>query len=72
MCCSPWGCKESDVTERLNRTELSCVKGFKSELLQCLALLKSTDGKRSLFQPLLTDRTLRACMPCARRMEPEQ
>ena len=22
-CCGPWGCKESDVTERLNRTECS-------------------------------------------------
>ena len=21
-CCSPWGCKESDTTERLNSTEL--------------------------------------------------
>ena len=21
-CCSPWGCKESDTTEQLNRTEL--------------------------------------------------
>ena len=21
-CCSPWGCKESDMTERLNLTEL--------------------------------------------------
>ena len=23
-CCSPWGCKELDTTERLNWTELSC------------------------------------------------
>ena len=23
VCCSPWGCKESDVTERLNWTELN-------------------------------------------------
>ena len=23
MCCSPWGLKESDTTERLNCTELS-------------------------------------------------
>ena len=22
VCCSPWGCKESDTTEGLNRTEL--------------------------------------------------
>ena len=22
VCCSPWGCKESDMPERLNRTEL--------------------------------------------------
>ena len=35
-CCSPWGCKESDITERLNRTEhtyngiiLSHKKGMK-------------------------------------------
>ena len=21
MCCSPWGCKESDITEQLNWTE---------------------------------------------------
>ena len=21
MCCSPWGCKELDMTERLNKTE---------------------------------------------------
>ena len=23
VCCSPWGRKESDMTERLNRTELN-------------------------------------------------
>ena len=25
VCCSPWGCKELDMTERLNWTELNCV-----------------------------------------------
>ena len=24
MCCSPWGCKELDMTEGLNFTELNC------------------------------------------------
>ena len=24
VCCSPWGCKESDTTEQLNWTELMC------------------------------------------------
>ena len=24
VCCSPWGCKESDMTEQLNWTELNC------------------------------------------------
>ena len=23
VCCSPWGCKESDMTEQLNQTEIS-------------------------------------------------
>ena len=22
VCCSPWGCKESDVTERLNKQQI--------------------------------------------------
>ena len=25
VCCSSWGCKESDMTERLNWTELNCI-----------------------------------------------
>ena len=25
-CCSPWGCKESNKTERLNWTELKCLQ----------------------------------------------
>ena len=25
MCCSPWGHKESDTTERLTSTELNCM-----------------------------------------------
>ena len=25
-CCNSWGCKESDMTERLNRTELNLCK----------------------------------------------
>ena len=27
-CCSPWGCKESDMTEQLNWTELSPLKAI--------------------------------------------
>ena len=27
-CCSPWGCKESDMTERLNWTETACNKSL--------------------------------------------
>ena len=30
VCCCPWGCKESDMTERLNWSEWSCVS------FQCL------------------------------------
>ena len=28
VCCSPWGCKESDMTERLNRTDTQILKSF--------------------------------------------
>ena len=30
-CCSPWGCKESDMTEQLNRTVLVVVIVYKRE-----------------------------------------
>ena len=26
-CCSPWGCKESDMTEQLNRTKVNILSG---------------------------------------------
>ena len=29
MCCSSWGCRESDMTERLNCTELKLIFMFK-------------------------------------------
>ena len=34
VCCSPWGCKESDMTEQLNWTELNW-----SELIRILHLI---------------------------------
>ena len=36
-CCSPWGCKESDMTERLNWTELTCLKVNKSHCLKAIS-----------------------------------
>ena len=33
VCCSPWGCKESDTTERLNWTELNWCSSLDSSLL---------------------------------------
>ena len=36
MCCSPWGRKESDTTERLNTTTLQC---YPSRLLEALPIL---------------------------------
>ena len=32
-CCSPWGCKESDTTERLNSTECDIKSGFELRIL---------------------------------------
>ena len=37
MCCDSWGCKESDTTEQLNRTEL---KGSITELTPSLEEMK--------------------------------
>ena len=36
VCCSPWGLKESDMTERLNWTELIADSHF------CIAVTKTT------------------------------
>ena len=36
-CCSPWGCKESDMTEQLNRTELNHNPQY------CIPLLSGRD-----------------------------
>ena len=38
VCCNSWGCKESDVTERLNWTELNwnCIGVFLSGLLHSI------------------------------------
>ena len=42
-CCSPWGCKELDVTERLNWTELilTCVRWYFIVALICISLIMS-------------------------------
>ena len=38
VCCSPWGCKESDMTERLNWTEL---KGLRMQVRTCDWIIQS-------------------------------
>ena len=35
LCCSPWDCKESDLTERLNWSELNCTMLYSH--LQCMS-----------------------------------
>ena len=37
MCCGPWGHKELDTTERLNRTELIYLKGMANGSLNVTA-----------------------------------
>ena len=41
VCCSPWGCKESDTTEWLNWTEVivTCVRWYFIVALICISLL---------------------------------
>ena len=40
VCCSPWGCKESDTTEQLNWTELiwKCTWTNLDESLKCYVI----------------------------------
>ena len=43
MCCSPWGLKESDVTERLNCPELKEVQGCRKEMMH--SVLEKENGR---------------------------
>ena len=43
VCCSPWGLKESDVTERLNCPELKEVQGCRKEMM--LSVLEKENGR---------------------------
>ena len=47
MCCSPWGCKELDTTERLNNNMLHAT--FFS-LLSCFSLLGESQQLPSCLQ----------------------
>ena len=43
--CSPWGCEESDMTERLHFLfSLSCIGEGNGNLLQCSCLENPRDG----------------------------
>ena len=48
MCCSPWGCKESDTTERLNNSKIVVLDAIMGERngnpLQCSCLENPRDG----------------------------
>ena len=41
VCCSPWGCKESDMTEQLNWTEF---RGRFPHATECLSMHGTTTG----------------------------
>ena len=44
--CSPWGCEESDTTERLHfHFSLSCIGGGNGNPLQCSCLANPRDGE---------------------------
>ena len=46
-CCSPWGCKESDTTERLNNNIQFCDR--RQRVLTNLSTPRSEDSKLSYF-----------------------
>ena len=46
VCCSPWGCKELDTTERLHfHFSLSCIGEGNGNPLQCSCLENPRDGE---------------------------
>ena len=56
VCCSPWGGKESDMTERVNLTDAAAAKSLQS----CPTLCDPIDGSPpgSLIPGILQARTL--------------
>ena len=44
-CCSPWGCKELNTTERLNRTELMALQRATIQNQTCISLVLKFHGK---------------------------
>ena len=55
VCCSPWGCKESDTTERLNnnRYNLDCIYYFKRNILFIEAMKSYTEHIKESVETLL-------------------
>ena len=51
MCCSPWGCKESDTTERLNWTENSSKIYCPCNSWMALVLIRKKPRVFLLFYP---------------------
>ena len=72
MCCSPWGCKELDMTERLNLTELKhivyldfCLSSFVNKihiyLMQISSFLTLSPVKMKLVKPVWLEDILELC-----------
>ena len=64
VCCNSWGCKESDMTERLNWTELMCLKWVQRGPVIEARLPRDYDGWRWVGRELrgLTDMSASICI----------
>ena len=58
--CSPWGCKELDMTEWLNWTELYCLKSFVSSMWWYLSI-----SRRKMLGISLCSQYIRALLVCS-------